>query len=197
MSHLSTQEVKPNTLLHANSSSPADSPPPPTIQLPTSQSSSSPSTAKAVASKVVNNCPNGICITGGTVTNPTVNNFGELKPAPKLTFTAHADPSKEGDAPDSQRLSVTVFTDRAIPGAVIAVILSKPAKIDGPVGIAYGIAFSTHPMTLTDPEGRPMSNGIAVPLDLPAAFLPGQQLIISLLTTKGSEVQKVFNVVPH
>jgi hypothetical protein len=25
---------------------------------------------------VVNNCPNGICISGGTVTGPTVNNFG-------------------------------------------------------------------------------------------------------------------------
>jgi hypothetical protein len=92
---------------------------------------------------------------------------------------------------------VNVLTDRAIPGAVIAVILSKPVKIDGPVGIAYGIPFSSHPMTLTDADGKPMPNGVAVPMDLPAAFLPGQQLIISLLTSKGAEVQKVFNVIPH
>jgi hypothetical protein len=143
------------------------------------------------------NCPNGICTSNGTIINPTVNNFGEIKQVPKFTFTVQDIPPKDGDGADAKRLSVSVFTDRAIPGAVIGLLLSKPAKIDGLVGITYGIPFSSHPMALIDAEGKPVPNGVAVPLDLPAAFLPGQQLIISLLTTKGAEVQKVLNVVPH
>jgi hypothetical protein len=152
---------------------------------------------KSTASNVIISCPKEICRSKGTIVNPIVNNFGEVKPVPQLTFTVHTDPPQDGDGPDTQRMDVNVFTDDAIIGAVIAVLLSKPAKIDGPVGIARGPVFSSHPMTLTDTEGRPLPNGIIVPIDSPAAFLPGEQLIISLLTTRGAEVQKVFNVVPH
>ena len=108
----------------------------------------------------INSAPNGIAIGGGTVTNPTVNNFGP--PEPKIWW------QQEPKSGDPKAVSVTVFVDRSMELPAFGVQCDRPCETTfaGPDGIVQRDILHS----ATDPRfagvvfmsPRPLGAGICV-----------------------------------
>jgi hypothetical protein len=139
----------------------------------------------------VNNCPGGICISGGTVTAPAVYNFRE--PPPNLTFTVHPKPTETGGA---KRLQVDIKTDRAIANPTIGIIFSGPVEmvgaVDSPAITLSGFTFREVKLAV---GGVPVPNSIAVAFG-GATLLPGQDVLITVASSADIQVLRVVSVAP-
>ena len=68
---------------------------------------------------ITNNCPNGICISGGLVENPTVNNFTTSTPAPPSHFIQKPFPAVVPDpvpSPSADPMVISTWKQRTISG---------------------------------------------------------------------------------
>ena len=124
--------------------------------------------------------PNGIAIGGkATVINPTVNNLGP--PPPNYGYTEEDLPAAQNDL---KFLTIRIHTDRPVPGAVIGIIFSGPVEksvepnmhLENAPEFAPAYAFTND---LVYP-GMASPDGLAVVINAPAAFLPDQELIITI-----------------
>ncbi len=121
---------------------------------------------------VINSAPGGIA-NSGTIGQATVIN---APPRPNLHFTVDYMP----DADSEKHVRVHVSTDRSIPGAIIGLLFSDPVQMDGPTPILKGAAISQFSWTEVARAGVPIPNSMAVIMNAPAAFLPGQDLMVPI-----------------
>ena len=125
-----------------------------------------------------------IPITGGNVLNPTVIN--NTPPPAHLNFREEvitAMPNADGE----KLMKVHISTERAIPGAVIAVLFSDPFELGTNEGVEdrslkqptlAGALVTELEWTALKRNGIPVPNSIGVIINMPAAFMPGQDLIV-------------------
>jgi hypothetical protein len=128
--------------------------------------------------------PSGIAIGGGTVTNPTVNNFA---PAPaKFTFTEEVVTPLPADGSGPKVMHIHVRTDRSVPGAIVGISLSGPVENplpgkDDPTLSNSGVIQTNWGMTNgMSFNGTPIQYGLFVSINMPSVFLPGQDLIVTV-----------------
>lgn len=104
--------------------------------------------------QITNNCPNGICISGGPVSNPTVNNYGDPEPTFTIIETA-VNNQPDGDAFKTQ-FHLVIDSKHAIPNPRLTVSAPTIKKMNagpertGPVvigwsGVRDGSAFTNLP----------------------------------------------------
>jgi hypothetical protein len=142
----------------------------------------------------INSAPNGIAIGGGTVANPTVNNFG-LPPA-RLTYTEQILTPLPANGEGFKVLQVFIKTDRSIPGAMVGIVFSGPiepitADKDQPQLIGAGIVQMNWGNLQRDNEVIP--NGLGIVINAPSVFMPGQILVV---TVKSKMDVRVVGVAP-
>jgi hypothetical protein len=138
------------------------------------------------------NATNGIGIGGNNYGNPQVHNFGP--PPANLTFNEKiSQPLING----KKQMEVRIRTDRAIPGAVIAIIFSSDIDVEyfkehnpvldtGPNGassLTWGGPVSKN--------GQQIPNSIFINIGLPSAFRPENELIIYLQSSSDVHVQEL------
>jgi hypothetical protein len=143
------------------------------------------------------NAPGGIPITGGTVSNPTVINNGP--PLARLSFTEETVAALLEKGEGEKAIKVHITTDRSIPGAVIGIIFSGPVEMSkggGPDDPSLkGAAISQ--MNWGGPLLRnniPVPNSIGISINAPAAFMPGQELIVPVKSKMDVHVLEVLPV---
>jgi len=151
-------------------------------------------------SQQVVNAPNGIGSIGGTLLNPTVNNFGP--PPAHLTFTEVITPG--GSAANEsgfQILTVHIKTDRSIPGAIVGVRLSgavelgkEKSGLDDPILRGAPIQQINWGGPL-ERNGAVVPNSYAFTINAPAAFLPGMELLIVARSREVVHVLEVGSVI--
>jgi hypothetical protein len=137
-------------------------------------SKASPNPAPAVI-----NAPGGIPIIGGNVNNPTVIN--NAPPPANLNFT------EEVITPFSETggkfMKVHIKTDRIIPGAVVGIVFSdsmEMSKGNGPDDPTFN-GSGAFQLSWGYPLARnqiPIPNSMYISVNIPAAFTPGQELIV-------------------
>jgi hypothetical protein len=139
------------------------------------------------------NAANGIGTIGGTLINPQVNNFAP--PPANLTHTENVI-SQDGD---KKIMEIHVSTDRSIPGAAIGFIFSGPInnseaffRAHQPKLIGASITQFQWYYSLQDTQtGTPIPNSSGVRVNAPAAFVPGQDLVITVETAKDTRIAKI------
>jgi hypothetical protein len=70
--------------------------------------------------------PSGTAVGGGSVSSPTVNNFGP--PPANFTFTEEVITALPADGNGVKVMKVHVRTDRSIPGATVGFIFDGPIE---------------------------------------------------------------------
>jgi hypothetical protein len=141
--------------------------------------------------------PNGIGSIGGTLINPTVNNFGP--PEARFTFSEEVVKELNSETGGFRTMKVHVSTDRPVPAAVVGLLFS------GPVDMCTPDYKGTPPM-LTGTQiqqincGGPLAKGANIlpnsfyfQINAPAAFAPGMELIVEI---KSKEVVHVLAAAP-
>jgi hypothetical protein len=139
------------------------------------------------------NAPSGIGIGGGLVTNPTVNNFGP--PPANFKFTEEVVTVLSGNVEKSMKVHIT--TDRSIPGAIVGIVFSGPVEMtqqDQPVLKGASISQMNWGQMASGENRQLMPNGWAVVINAPAAFLPGQELIVPVKSKTDVHVVSVSQV---
>jgi hypothetical protein len=129
----------------------------------------------------VNNAPNGFAIGGGTVTNPTVNNFG-----PPLAHLSHTEEVVTSSSPSDTGLKIMkvhISTDRPIPGAIVGIRFSGPIEPitpgqDEPEMKGTG-AFQVNWGTVANNKVL-IPNSLAITINIPAVFLPNEELVVTV-----------------
>ena len=107
------------------------------------------------------NAPYGIGAIGGTLLNPTVNNYG---PAPaNLTFTEKQASDPVASKSGVYLLKVHIKTDRSMPGAVIGVQFSGEVEISKDDGNQEGPRLANAPIAQVDIGSPLATNGISIP----------------------------------
>ena len=71
-----------------------------------------------------------------------------------------------------------ILTDRSIPGAVIGAVFSGPIELDGNAIQLKGATVTQFNWGQINKGAEPIPNSIGVSINLPAAFMPGQELIL-------------------
>jgi hypothetical protein len=137
-------------------------------------------------------CPNGICIAGDNTGSAVVNNLAP--PAAKLTFTEDLDTSLSQTG--EKILRVHIHTDRSIPGAVVAIVCSEPVEYvkavlhgAGHTNLGWGRAQGNFQMR--DGSILPPENGLIIIVNIPAAFLPGQEIEATIKSKADARVLSV------
>jgi len=143
------------------------------------------------------NAPNGIGSIGGTLINPQVNNFGP--PPAHLTYTEEVTQALPSDGKAMKQIKLHIHTDRAIPGAVIGVIMSGPFDEssefydkNNPSQIGSG-SSQVDRRALTS-HGIAVPNSFALSIGIPAAFNPGVDLVVPLQSTEDIHVLQVVEI---
>jgi hypothetical protein len=97
-------------------------------KIPVSEKRTPPAPDQAPPATVNNNAPGGIIVSGGTVTNPTVNNFG---PPPVQFVPALNEVVSDRDG--LRRTEITLVPSAAVPAPFVIVL-----EFDNPVSNIYG-----------------------------------------------------------
>lgn len=148
---------------------------------------------------VTNNvAPGGFATSGGTLVNPTVNNFGP--PLANLTFTEEVTQALSSDGTGVKEMKLHIKTDRPIPGAVVGVVMS------GPINLTQEY-FTAHPPSQEGAAisqinvGSPLSNsGVLIPnsfaliIGAPAALSPGVDLVVPVESKFDVHVVQVLQI---
>jgi len=140
--------------------------------------------APAVPPNTTINAPGGIPIVGnsGTVSNPTVINNGP--PPANLSFTEEIISPIPLTGNGEKSMKVHITTDRSIPAAVVGIVFSGPVEMskgggqDDPSLRGASIQQLTWGGPLTQRGGAPVPNSFFISVNVPAAFTPGQELIV-------------------
>lgn len=160
------------------------------------QQSSDSRPASVAAPNVTINAPGGIPITGGSVSNPTVINNGP--PPANLGFTEEVVTALSEQNEKSMKVHIT--TDRSIPGAIVGVIFSGPAEMskgngsDDPSLKGAVIQQLNWGGPLISGNNEPIPNSFGIFINAPAAFLPGQELIVPVKSKTDIHVIRVIQV---
>jgi hypothetical protein len=133
--------------------------------------------ATVVPSAQTNSAPNGIAIGGGTVINPTVNNFGESEP--DLHWT-------QKQAPTGSSVTVTLWVEHSLEYPAFAAECDHPcvaigAESDGPVQAAFG-GLPGKPNISALLLNLPRPLGAWVKIDWSIKSKDGQELHINAIT---------------
>jgi hypothetical protein len=148
---------------------------------------------QASRSSQVVNAPNGIGSIGGTLVNPTVNNFGP--PTPQLTFREEIIPEVPGNNGGPQTLKVHIKTDRSIPGAFIGVSFSGEVELGEPELVGAALR-QINTITRLLRNGAVVPNAYGFVINAPAAFMPGMDLLITAKSKGPVHVLAVGSVTP-
>jgi hypothetical protein len=131
---------------------------------------------------ITNNAPGGFAVSGGTLINPRVTNLGP--PPANLTFREEVLQPLQSDGSGVKLLKIHIATDRAIPGAIIGVVMSGPITMTKEFYNAHnptqeGSGTSQVDMTTPLVNGTvPIPNSFALKIGIPAAFYPGVDLAL-------------------
>lgn len=135
------------------------------------------------------NAPGGIGSIGGTVVNPTVNNF-----APPPAILSAAIERLPGDITGKRITKVRITTDRIMPSAIVGVVLSGPFDATREWFGKHGASLEgsgVHQIDIKLPlsqGGQPVPNSIAFIINLPSAFIPGQTLVFTVQSDSDLDV---------
>jgi hypothetical protein len=174
--------------------------PAPTSALPTPHPRETKHTLppKQDVTPVVINAAGGIPITGGNVTNPTVINAAP--PPARLSFIEETVSALPAGADGEKAFKIHIKTDRSIPGAVIGIICSGPFELSKGGGTPDDPTLkgaSISQLTWGGPLSRnnsPVPNSFAITVNAPAAFMPGQELIVPVKSKTDVHVLQVMTV---
>ena len=143
------------------------------------------------------NCPNGICNSGSNLGTQSVNNFGP--PPPIFKFTEEViTPLPVGGG--SEVLKIHIKIDRAVPGAIVGVVMSGPIDMTPEcwnkhkpslMGTMEQQISITGPLTLGNGH---IPNSFGLMILMPSAFTPDQELIATVVAQESVHVVKVFEV---
>ncbi|HEV2700269.1 MAG TPA: hypothetical protein VGV09_01465, partial [Steroidobacteraceae bacterium] len=129
------------------------------------------------------NASGGIGTIGGTLVNPTVNNFG----APPAHFTATENVITPLGSQTKKVLEVHITTDRRVPAAVIGMVFSDPITFTTEYWNAHGPTLKGATIEQMDVTGglsrdgtTPIPNSFGVRINAPSAFVPGQELVVTV-----------------
>jgi hypothetical protein len=132
---------------------------------------------------VTNNiAPGGFATSGGTLINPSVNNFGP--PSAHLTFTEEVVQPLPPDGKGFKEIKIHIHTDRPIPGALIGIVLSDPMDVSKEYWDGHNPSQEGSGSSQVDRKGSLSRNGILLPnsfalfVAMPAAFNPGIDLVV-------------------
>jgi hypothetical protein len=140
----------------------------------------------------INSAPNGIAIGGGNVANPTVNNFGP--PPAHLNYTEEVISPVQANGEGFKVMKIHVTTDRSIPGAIIGIRFSGPIETmmpgqDEPQ--LKGSGASQMNWGGLQNNNIPIPNSLAVAINIPAVFLPSEELIVTVKSKTDVSVLEV------
>jgi len=176
----STPQPKPAPLKPLHVKKPKPTPVVPEPPTP-STTAATPTTVTPAASTY--NAPGGIIVPNnqGLVTNPTVNNFGP--PPAHLSHTEEIISALPTSGEGLKIMKVHITTDRSVPGAIIGLVFSGPIEpISGredPPQLQGSGSSQMSWGTLQGNNGA-IPNSLAVAVNIPAAFLPGEELIVTV-----------------
>lgn len=114
---------------------------------------------------------------------------------PPAILTFREDSVSSTDDHGMKILKVHVFTDRSIPAAHIGLLFSGPIELVNP-GSPYepklsGSAISQFNWGGINKNGMPIDYGMSVQINMPAAFTPGQDLIVTVKSKTAVHVTDV------
>lgn len=147
-----------------------------------------PEAPSPVPTQIVN-APGGIGNIGGTVVNPTVNNF-----APPPAILSSTTERLIGEVPGKGVTKVRLTTDREIAAAIIEVVFSGPFDVSKEWFDKHGAHLEGSGVQQIDikvpifHDGQPVPNSIGLIINLPAAFLPSQTLSFAVQSTEDIHV---------
>jgi hypothetical protein len=143
----------------------------------------------------INSAPNGIAIGGGNVANPTVNNFGP--PSAHLSHTEDVISLIPTSEKGLKLMRVHITTDRPIPGAIVGMVFSGPIE---PVTLGQyepmlkGSDFFQASWGSLQNNNVPIPNSLFVAIKVPAMFLPGEELIVTIKSKTDVSVLEINSV---
>jgi hypothetical protein len=119
----------------------------------------------------------------------------EAAAKPKLHFSQKVITPLSVNGTGEKVIEVSISTDRAIAGAIIGIVCSGPvedlkdARLEG-----AGVSPLSYARLEGNSIGVPRANIVAVAVQIPAAFLPGQELIAEVRSKEDVSVVGVTNV---
>ena len=144
------------------------------------------------------NAAGGIGTIGGTLVNPQVTNYAP----PPAILTYKEEVQTPLTSKTDKVLQVRVSTDRKIPGAAIGLIFSDPFDESKQYWQAHQpdiTGGAANAVTVKIPiagNGVPIPNSLGAVVDLPAALMPGTDLVVTVTSKADIHVLQVVQVGP-